>query len=471
MSFFEQNSSARSITRFTNDVNSISTAVTTVGVTLIRETLSIVGLLAWMLYLNWQLTLVTIAVAPFIAWVTRIVSKRLRGLSRSAMEGVGVMTHSLQESILCQKILKVFAGEEQESERFRRINEELRGNAMRSAVAAAAGTPVLHILVSIAIGVVVYVALIQSAQGTTSVGSFVSFITAMLMLLTPLRALSGVNAPLQRGLAAAESVFTLLDTPLEDDRGELNPGRVSGHLEFRDITFTYPGAERPALSAVSFVVEAGSTVALVGASGGGKSTLAALLPRFHRPERGDILIDGVNVNDLSLLALRSQIAVVSQETLLFNDTVRANIAYGGRADASEEEIEAAAAAANALNFIRELPHGFETVIGENGSRLSGGQRQRLAIARAILKDAPILILDEATSALDNESERLVQEALENLMKMRTTLVIAHRLSTIEGADNIIVLGQGRILESGNHLSLLGANAAYAQLHRLQAVER
>lgn len=470
MAFFEQNASARTITRLTNDVNNIGAAVTTAGVTLIRESLSIVGLLGWLLYLNWQLTLVTLSVAPFIAWVTKLVGKRLRNLSRSWLDGMGLMTQTLQEAILCQKVLKVFGGEEQESRRFHGVNDELRGNAMRSAVASAAGSPMVHFFVSIAIGIVVYMALIQSAQGSTTVGSFVSFITAMLMLLAPLRALAGVNAPLQRGLAAAESVFSLLDIPGEEDGGTVSLERVQGHIEFRDVSFTYIGAERPALSRVSFIAEPGQTIALVGPSGGGKSTLAALLPRFHRPGAGSILIDGINLNDLKLAALRAQIAVVSQETLLFNDSVRANIAYGARATATEQEIEAAAAAANALNFIRELPDGFDTVIGENGSRLSGGQRQRLAIARAILKDAPILILDEATSALDNESERLVQEALENLMKMRTTLVIAHRLSTIEGADRIIVLGQGRILETGDHRSLLEANGAYAQLHRLQAVE-
>lgn len=470
MTFFEGTPSARTMTRLTNDVNNIGSAVTTAGVTLIRESLSIVGLLGWLLYLNWQLTLVTLSVAPFIAWVTKLVSKRLRGLSRAWLDGMGVMTQSLQEAILCQKVLKVFGGEEHESRRFARINDELRRNALRSAVASAAGSPMVHFFVSIALGIVVYMALLQSGQGETTVGSFVSFITGMLMLLAPLRALAGVNAPLQRGLAAAESVFLLLDTPQEDDPGQVDPGRVKGELVLREVSFSYPGSERPALSQVSFTVAPGQTVALVGSSGGGKSTLAALLPRFHRPDSGQILLDGIDLNDFRLLALRAQIAVVSQETLLFNDTVRANIAYGANANASDAEIEAAASAANALNFIRELPDGFETVIGENGCRLSGGQRQRLAIARAILKDAPILILDEATSALDNESERLVQEALDNLMKRRTTLVIAHRLSTIEAADQIIVLGQGRVLECGDHRQLLAANGAYAQLHRLQSVE-
>lgn len=470
MTFFEQTPSARTITRLTNDVSNIGAAATTVGVTLIRESLSIVGLLAWLLYLNWQLTLVTLSVAPFIAWVTKSVGGRLRKMSRAWQEGMGLMTQTLQEAILCQKVLKVFGGEAQESRRFQQVNDQMRGYAMRSAVAAAAGSPLVHFFVSIAIGIVVYMALLQSGQGATSVGSFVSFITGMLMLLAPLRALAGVNAPLQRGLAAAESVFELLDVPFEEDNGSVDPGRVQGHIEFQGVSFCYPGAERNALTDISLEIEPGQTVALVGSSGGGKTTLAALLPRFHRPDTGSILVDGVDIHSFRLACLRSQIAIVSQETLLFNDSVRANIAYGTTANASQEAIEAAATAANALDFIRALPEGFDTVIGENGGRLSGGQRQRLAIARAILKDAPILILDEATSALDNESERLVQEALENLMRKRTTLVIAHRLSTIEGADRIVVLGQGRILEMGDHQSLITRNGAYAQLHRLQSVE-
>ena len=470
MSFFEQTPSARTITRVTNDVNSIGSAATTVGVTLVRESLAIVGLMAWLLYLNWQLTLVTLLVAPFIAWVTKVVGKRLRTMSRASQSGLGTMTQSLQETIHCQKVLKVFGGQEQESRRFARVNDAMRGYATRSAVAAAAGSPLVHFFVSLALAAVVYMALLQSAQGGATVGSFVSFITAMLMLLAPLRALAGVNQPLQRGLAAAESVFHLLDTPLEEDGGKIVVDRVRGQIEFRALDFRYPGADRNALSNITLTIEPGQTVALVGTSGGGKSTLAGLLPRFHSPTAGAILIDGVDIHDLSLASLRAQIAIVSQETLLFNDTVAANIAYGLTANASPEAIRAAASAANALEFIETLPEGFATPIGENGSRLSGGQRQRLAIARAILKDAPILILDEATSALDNESERLVQEALVRLMRNRTTLVIAHRLSTIEGADLIVVMQQGQIVEMGRHGDLLLKNGIYAGLNRLQHLD-
>jgi subfamily B ATP-binding cassette protein MsbA len=338
---------------------------------------------------------------------------------------------------------------------------------MRTAVAAAAGSPLVHFFVSFAVAAVVYTAVIQSAQGETTVGSFVSFITAMLMLLAPLRALAGVNLPLQKGLAAAESVFHLLDTPLEADPGGVILGRATGKIDFEAVNFRYLGADRDALSDVTLHIQPGQTIALVGSSGGGKTTLASLLPRFHLPSSGTIRIDGVDIQEMTLSSLRAQIAIVSQETLLFNDSIAANIAYGMTAGASREAIEAAAAAANALEFIWALPEGFDTLIGENGNRLSGGQRQRLAIARAILKDAPILVLDEATSALDNESERLVQEALEHLMKNRTTLVIAHRLSTIERADQIVVMQQGRIVELGAHESLMTSNGLYSRLHNAQ----
>lgn len=465
--YFQATPSSRTITRFTNDANNISMAATTVGVTVIRESFAIMGLLGWMFYLNWKLTLLTLTVAPLIAWVTKVVGQRLRALSRSWQTEVGVMTESVHESILCHKIVKVFGGQLYETDRFDRSNGAIRRNAMRSAIASAAGTPMVQFFVSIAIGMVVFIALIQSSSGETTVGSFVSFITAMLMLLAPLRALSGVNIPLQRGLAAAESVFELLDAPVEKDTGTKRLEKAKGKIEFRDVSFAYPNAERLALDRINLHIMPGQTVALVGPSGGGKSTIAALLPRFHHPSSGSILIDDVDIHDLQLFSLRHQMALVPQETLLFNDTVRANIAYGSSANVSDEALEAAAEGANALGFIRNLPEGFNTVIGENGSRLSGGQRQRIAIARAMLKDAPILILDEATSALDNESERLVQEALEKLMKHRTTLVIAHRLSTIERADQIVVLDQGRVVEMGRHRELLERDGVYAQLHQQQ----
>ena len=469
-SYFQKHASSVPLTKIAYDVNGVASAATNVTVTVLKDGLSVVGLLVWLLWLNWQLTLICFALIPAIAWVMRTFSSRLRKASRNAQISTSNMVEVLQETAHCARVIKVFGGEAQETARFFKTNNEVRGQNMRQAVAAAATTPIVHVFASLAVAAVVYTALVQSASGQTTVGSFVSFITALLMLLSPLRHLADVNAPLQRGLASAESVFQLLDEPQEIDPGTLDAGRAQGHLEFRNVAFRYPATERDVLKNINLDIKPGQTVALVGQSGGGKSTLAALLPRFYNPGSGIILLDGKDLQTLTLHSLRRNIAYVSQDVLLFNDTVAANIAYGDMIDASVEMIKAAAAAANALEFIQALPEGFNTLIGENGTRLSGGQRQRLAIARAILKDAPILILDEATSALDNESERLVQEALENLMQHRTTLVIAHRLSTIESADRIVVLVNGRIVESGSHGELTAKNGTYAQLHRLQFAE-
>lgn len=468
--YFQTNSSNIPLTKIAYDVNGVASAATSVIVTVLKDGLSVLGLLIWLLWLNWKLTLICFALIPAIAVVMRTFSGRLRVASRNAQLSTSNMVQVLQETAHCNRVVKVFGGEAQETARFLKTNNEVRAQNMRQAVAAAATSPIVHLLASVAVAVVVYVAVIQSSEGQTTVGSFVSFITALLMLLSPLRHLADVNAPLQRGLAAAESVFQLLDEPDEPDTGKTTLEGVQGELRFESVSFRYPGAERSALDDLSLVLPAGQTLALVGQSGGGKSTLAALVPRFYNPVGGRILIDGHDLQDLTLDSLRGHIAYVSQDVLLFNDTVAANIAYGDARERSMAEIEAAAKAANALEFIRALPEGFDTVIGENGNRLSGGQRQRLAIARAILKNAPILILDEATSALDNESERLVQEALERLMQGRTTLVIAHRLSTIEGADCIAVLAGGRLVESGRHADLLAKNGTYAQLYRLQFAE-
>lgn len=465
--YFQKNASSVPLTKIAYDVNGVASAATNVIVTVLKDGLVVIGLLCWLLWLNWQLTLICFALIPAVAWAMRTFSGRLRKASRAAQVSTANMVQVLQETAHCERVIKVFGGESQEAARFHRTNDEVRRQNMRQAVAAAATNPIVQMFAATAVAVVIYVAQVQSASGQITVGSFVSFITALLMLLSPLRHLADVNAPLQRGLAAAESVFQLLDEAIERDEGKIDAGRVAGHLVFSDVSFRYPGAERNALSGINLDIAPGQTVALVGQSGGGKSTLAALVPRFHSPDSGTILLDGNELQALSMHSLRRNIAYVSQDVLLFNDTVAANIAYGDMAGASLEAIEAAAAAANALDFIRALPNGFETVIGENGNNLSGGQRQRLAIARAILKDAPILILDEATSALDNESERLVQGALENLMQKRTTLVIAHRLSTIEKADRIVVLGEGRVLEAGRHEDLLQTNGAYARLHSMQ----
>jgi len=407
---------------------------------------------------------------PVVAVAVKILSGRLRTMSRRGQQAMGGIMHVLEEAIEAHKVVKIFGGQRYEKDRFGAANAYQRGVNMRATVAAAALGPIIHICAAVALAVIVYVALGQTTGETGTAGGFVSFITAMLLLLAPMKRLADVNAPIQRGLAAAESVFSLIDEQEEQDGGTHDPGRVRGEIRFEGVGFRYPEGNRPALEGIDFTIRPGETVALVGASGSGKTTIANLLPRFHSPQTGRILIDGRDYRELTLAGLRANIALVSQEVVLFNDSIAANIAYGAMAGASREHIVEAARAAYALEYIEALPEGLNTPVGENGVKLSGGQRQRLAIARALLKNAPILILDEATSALDTESERAVQAALEMLMKDRTTLVIAHRLSTIERADKIIVLAQGRIVETGRHGDLLAAGGAYARLHQLQRAE-
>ncbi len=469
-SYFDAHASSVPATRIAYDVNGVAAAATSTLTVLIRDTLSVIGLVAWLLWLNWKLTLISLAVIPLTALVVRAFSKRLRRLSLSAQEGMAQMNEVLQESIRGHKVVKIFGGEQHATVRFFKVNNALRGYGMRQAIAAAAVAPITQIFASVGLAIVVWVALQQSAGNETTVGGFVSFITAMLLLLAPLKHLADINAPLQRGLAAAESVFRMLDEATEVDAGTVTLGRARGEIEFAGVGLRYAGAERDALTGVDLSIRPGETLALVGPSGGGKTSFVNLVPRFYHAGAGQIRIDGHDIETLTLGSLRANIAHVGQDVFLFDDTVAANIAYGGKRDAGRSEIEAAARAANALEFIERMPQGFDTTIGENGARLSGGQRQRIAIARAILKDAPILILDEATSALDSESERAVQEALETLMQGRTTLVIAHRLSTVEHANRIVVLAQGRIAEIGSHAQLLATGGVYASLYRLQFAE-
>ncbi len=465
--FFDSQSSGALISKVAYDVNGVTSAATGVLAVVVEDSLKVIFLLTYLLYLNWQLTLIALAIVPGIALAIRLFSKRLRTMSEESLKSMGRITHCLQEAVECHKVVKIFGGQQYEMRRFDRALQELRGYSMRQTVAAAGTVPIVQLFAAIALAIIISIAVQQSAANQLTVGDFMSFITAMLMLLAPMKHLADVNAPLQRGLASAASVFELVDEVPETDQGRQTLGRVNGALCFENVSFTFPGAKRPALDRVSITINPGETVALVGPSGGGKTTLVNLLPRFYSPTMGRVTLDGADLCDITLESLRANIALVSQDVALFNDTVEANIAYGALGKVSRAQVEAAAADAHALDFIREMPQGFDTQVGENGVRLSGGQRQRIAIARALLKNAPLLLLDEATSALDGESERHVQEALAALMRGRTTVVIAHRLSTIEHADRIVVLQRGAIVETGSHQELFERDGLYARLYRIQ----
>ncbi len=466
--YFDDHATGMLISKVTFDANRLTTSATNVLVTLLRDSLAILGLIGLMFYIHWQLALIALLVAPPTALVIAIISRRLRRVSRTVQSRMGDMTHVLEEAITGARVVKIFGGEDYERGRFRRVANRVRQFLMKTVMASALNVPLVQLLAVLGLAVMIYLAALQSASGALTVGEFVAFFGAVAMLLAPLKRLTRVNEELQKGLAAAESVFALIDADPEPDTGTRALARARGALAFDRVGYAYGDGEE-VLAGVTLDVPAGRTLALVGPSGAGKSTLVNLIPRFYRPTRGTIRLDGIDIAELRLADLRRQIALVTQEVVLFNDTVAANIAYGTEG-ADRDEVIRAAEAAHAREFIEQMPEGFDTLIGENGVRLSGGQRQRIAIARALLKDAPILILDEATSALDAESERQIQHALETLKKDRTTLIIAHRLSTVEAADRIVVLDRGRVVEEGTHRELLARGGLYGKLYRSQFAE-
>ncbi len=466
-SFFDINRSGSFMSRFTYDVTQIKEASANAITTLVRDSFSVMGLLAWMFYIDWVLALICMVGAPLIGIFISIIRKRLRKMSRKVQDTMGDIHHVLTECFDAQKIIKLYGGQEVEKQRFYNTVNAHRRFSMKFAMAATATSPIVQIVTAIILACIIYIAAQQATANTLLVGDFVSFFTAVAMLLGPLKRLAGVNEHIQKGLAACESVFSLLDTETEPQSGNKELNNIKGKIKFQNVSYRYAESEVDALKSITLSIEPGETIALVGESGSGKTTLANLLPRFYELSTGSIFYDDIDIRELSLMSLRKNIAYVSQDVVLFNDTVRNNIAYGDLKDISDETLWAAAEAACATEFINELPEKMLTIIGEDGTRLSGGQRQRLAIARALLKDARLLIFDEATSSLDTRSERHIQSAMENVKKGRTCLIIAHRLSTIENADRIIVLDKGRIVEQGKHGELLKLQNYYARLHQVQ----
>lgn len=461
---YNNNASGRIMSKIIFDAQQITSAGTDALIVMLREGLTVIGLLTFLLYQNWKLTLILLIAAPLVGLVVNLTSKRFRHISRRIQGSMGNITQFLGEAIEGNQAVKIFGGQKLEADRFHSVSRRFSRQNTKLNASKIGSTVIVQLFVSLAIGAVTYLYITMMGENLT-VGGFLSYIAAAGMIQKPLKQLTDVNVKIQRGVTGAASLFELMDRPEERDEGDQELPRTDGNIEFREVTFGYDPAQ-PVLRNLSLSVNSGETVALIGRSGAGKSTISAMLPRFFDPDQGQVLLDGVPLPDYKLAHLRRQIAMVSQKVVLFNDTVRHNIAYGEMRDADDAQVEQAARNAYAWDFIQGLEHGLDTEVGQDGAQLSGGQRQRIAIARALLKDAPILILDEATSALDTESEHHIQQALERLMEGRTTLVIAHRLSTIEKADRILVLDQGQLIEQGTHSELLEKNGLYTQLYKM-----